>query len=95
MLIRRTRFIQDSSPNYCTIEYTYECGGKIRRDFGAPFNGGVVWEDHQKLRTVCEGLYSLGWVLLWDPKEDPTLSDLLRREHRRAMAAERRSRHKR
>ncbi len=95
MFIRRTRFIQHQYPNYCTIEITYEDGGKVRCEYGAPEKGGPVWWDHEKLYTVCERLSYRGWVLHWDPKEHPTLSDLLRREHRRAVAAERRWRHKR
>lgn len=51
----------------------------------------AFWEDHGKLRTLCDGLYSLGLARLRVLRDDPTLSVLRRRERRRAMVAERRS----
>lgn len=85
----KVRFVQHSTPHYCNIEYTYEDGSFHRREFGAPANGGYVYENLNNPRQICEGLARTGWALRWDPNEFPTLADLLRHEHRRAVGAAR------
>ncbi len=85
----KVKFVQHSAANYCNIEYTYEDGNFHHRQFGAPANGGYVFENLNNPRQIWEGLARTGWALLWHPTEFPTLADLLRHEHRRAAGAAR------
>lgn len=58
----------------------------IAREFRVPMSGGYVREGSQQ---VCEGLARLGLTLSVNEPEE--LLQLIRREHRRSQAAERRA----
>jgi hypothetical protein len=81
----RARIIADETyPSRCTLRYEDEEGHVIERDFFAPRDGGYVREDWSNPRQVCERLSGGGATLVWQPKRDATLADLIRRERRAA-----------
>lgn len=79
----------DGFPNRCTLRYEDEYGEQRERDFFAPRDGGYVRENWGSPRQVCDRLSGGGATLVWRPDRDATLADLIRRERRRALAAER------
>ena len=86
MTTTRARITTDENfPNRCTLRYEDEYGNQIERDFFAPAGGGYVREDWSNPRQVCERLSGGGATLVWSPKRDATLADLIRRERREAL----------
>jgi hypothetical protein len=83
---KRATITQRASPESCTLEYTDAAGTKHRRVFFAPADGGEVHENPSDPDFVFSGLLIGGEVLGWDPRNHPTLSDLIRRERRRGLA---------
>ena len=83
----------DHSESCCTIEYTdAEYGVRRTRTFTAPAVGGFVREIFDPMKDgqqVCEKLAHSGVTLLWRPSMG-YLSDLIRKEHRKAQASARR-----
>jgi hypothetical protein len=83
----------DHSKDGCTIEYTdAEDGARWTRTFTAPAAGGYVREIFDPMKDghqVCEGLASAGVTLIWRPSMG-YLSDLIRKEYRKAQASARR-----
>jgi hypothetical protein len=86
----RAMITSDSGfPNRCTLRYETDLGDVVERDFFAPLEGGYVRENWSQPRQVCERLSSGGATLVWNPKRDATLADLIRRERAAAMRRER------
>lgn len=83
----------DHSVSSCTIEYAdAEDGGRWTRTFTAPAAGGYVREIFGPMkdgRQACEGLMCAGVTLIWRPSMG-YLSDLIRKEYRKAQASARR-----
>ncbi len=83
----------DHSVCGCTIEYTdAEDGARWTRTFTAPAAGGYVREIFDPMKDgqqVCEKLTHAGVTLMWRPSMG-YLSDLIRKEHRKAQASARR-----
>lgn len=90
MHCKKAKIKQHSSPECCTLEYTDENGTKQHRVFFAPRDGGDVYEEPSDPDFALDGLLAGGDVLWWDPKEHPTLADLIRLERRRGLAMLRR-----
>lgn len=86
----RTTITADQD-NRCTLRYEDEMGDPVTREFFAPSGGGYVREDWTNARQVCVRLSSFGDTLIWRPVTG-TLADLIRRERRAALSAERRRR---
>lgn len=88
--MQRARITTDEHfPNRCTLKAEDEYGDVRERDFFAPPGGGSVRENWSNPRDVCAGLMGGGWVLEWNPEKHPKLADLIRRERRRTLAADR------
>ena len=85
--------ITDRSPNCCTIEYTdAEDGARVTRSFIVARDGGYVREIFDPMKDgqqVCEKLTHAGVTLMWRPSMG-YLSDLIRKEYRKAQASDRR-----
>jgi len=85
--------ITSTQANRCTLTYEDDMGRTVERDFSAPQDGGYVREHHDSGNTTqpCERLSKFGATLIWHPSSrTPTLADLIRRERKAALAAERR-----
>lgn len=81
----------DHGQDGCTIEYTdVESDARFVRTFVAPAAGGYVREIFDPMkegRQVCEKLSSAGVTLMWRPAMGH-LSDLIRKEYKKARAAD-------
>lgn len=88
----RTRITADDGyPNRCSMR-TEEDGSVRVLDYYAPADGGYVREHWLGCRQVCEWLGTTGRALTWKPdsRRYPTLAHLIRAEHKKRQAAERR-----
>jgi len=86
--VSRARITADADyPNRCTIRYEDEYGYPLHREYYAPTQGGYV--QRVGWGQVCEKLQGGGATLTWNPSHDKTLADLIRRERRAAMRADR------
>ncbi len=86
----RTRFLSDA-PNRATVRAPHEyLHSYIETEYFAPATGGYVKYDWANPNQICQRLSHYGDTLIWQPSMGP-LVDLLRREHRRARRAARRS----
>jgi hypothetical protein len=81
----------DHSKSGCTLQYTdVETDLQFVRTFTAPAAGGYVREIFDPMKDgqqVCEKLSSSGVTLMWRPSMG-YLSDLIRREYKKARAAD-------
>ncbi len=85
----RTTIRRDDASNRATMTYQDDMGRVVTREFFAPAEGGYVRENWNNPRQVCAMLAGGGATLVWNPKRDPELVDLIRRERAQAMRAER------
>lgn len=81
----------DHSESSCTIQYTdVDTDLQFVRTFTAPAAGGYVREIFDPMKDgqqVCEKLSSAGVTLMWRPTMGH-LSDLIRKEYKKARAAD-------
>ena len=81
----------DHSESACTIEYfDVETDLRFVRTFTAPADGGYVREIFDPMKDgqqVCERLSRAGVTLMWRPTMGH-LSNLIRKEYKKARASE-------